>query len=162
MPRTMTSSMLHYGPLRIWSALTDPDPRRVWSPLGFPDGPCQLGDTECAFAIEDVTRRIWTPAQVAPSDKPHAFAWPCGIPNLFTLEQRRELAGDQGGTTLTHSSTLRGALSPPFAAMMLRRLRHLMMEADNRLAAICDGGWTNPPLGSIASASRPRYWRKAR
>ncbi|RSV35018.1 SRPBCC domain-containing protein, partial [Sphingomonas sp. ABOLD] len=25
MPRTITSSMLHGGPLRIWSAITDPD-----------------------------------------------------------------------------------------------------------------------------------------
>jgi hypothetical protein len=26
-------------------------------------------------------------------DKPHAFAWSCGIPYLFTLEERYELAG---------------------------------------------------------------------
>ncbi|MGO7251928.1 SRPBCC domain-containing protein, partial [Rhizobium brockwellii] len=57
-----------------------------------------------------------------------------GIPYLFTLEERYELAGDDGGTRLTHSCTLRGALSLPFAAMMLRRLRSLMIEADDRLA----------------------------
>src|SRR3546814_808897 len=134
MPRTITSSMLHGGPLRIWSAITDPDHRRAWSPLVFLDNPCQLGETECTFAIQGITRPIRTPARVDQFDKPRAFAWSCGIPYLFTLEERYELAGDDGGTRLTHSCTLRGALSLPFAALMLRRLRSLMIEADARLA----------------------------
>src|SRR3546814_1763103 len=71
------------------------------------------------------SRPIRTPARVDRFDKPRAFAWSCGIPYLFTLEERYELAGDDGGTRLTHSCTLRGALSLPFAAMMLRRLRSL-------------------------------------
>jgi hypothetical protein len=49
-------------------------------------------------------------ARVNQIDKPHAYAWSCGIPYLFTLEERYELAGDDGGTKLTHSCTLRGAL----------------------------------------------------
>ena len=49
MPRTITSSMLHGGPLRIWSALTDPDHRRAWSPLVFLDDPSRLGDTSHGF-----------------------------------------------------------------------------------------------------------------
>src|SRR3546814_10411714 len=52
MPRTITSSMLHGGPLRIWSAITDPDHRRAWSPLVFLDNPCQLGETECTRSEE--------------------------------------------------------------------------------------------------------------
>jgi hypothetical protein len=100
--------MLHGGPLRIWSALTDPDHRRAWSPLVFLDDPSRLGDTECTFAIQGITRPIRTPARIDRFDKPHAFAWSCGIPYLFTLEERYELAGDDGGTRLTHSCTLRG------------------------------------------------------
>jgi hypothetical protein len=46
--------MLHGGPLRIWSALTDPDHRRAWSPLVFLDDPSRLGDTECTFAIQGI------------------------------------------------------------------------------------------------------------
>src|SRR3546814_9915140 len=75
MPRTITSSMLHGGPLRIWSAITDPDHRRAWSPLVFLDNPCQLGETECTFAIQGITRPIRTPARVDQFDKPRAFAW---------------------------------------------------------------------------------------
>src|SRR3546814_1317924 len=89
MPRTITSSMLHGGPLRIWSAITDPDHRRAWSPLVFLDNPCQLGETECTFAIQGITRPIRTPARVAQFDKPRAFAWSCGLPYLFTLAGRR-------------------------------------------------------------------------
>jgi hypothetical protein len=103
--------MLHGGPLRIWSAITDPDHRRAWSPLVFLDDPSRLGDTECTFAIQGITRPIRTPARIDRFDKPHAFAWSCGIPYLFTLEERYELAGNDGGTRLTHSCTLRGPLS---------------------------------------------------
>ena len=145
MPRTITSSMLHGGPLRIWSALTDPDHRRAWSPLVFLDDPSRLGDTECTFAIQGITRPIRTPARIDRFDKPHAFAWSCGIPYL-----------------LTHSCTLRGALSLPFAAMMLRRLRSLMVESDDRLATYLR--WrVGQPARAINRQRVPfRYRRKAR
>src|SRR3546814_14517891 len=93
MPRTITSSMLHGGPLRNWSAITDPDHRRAWSPLVFLDNPCQLGETECTFAIPGITRPIQTPARVGQVDKPRCFAWACGIHTPFTLEGRDALAG---------------------------------------------------------------------
>ena len=95
-------------------------------------------------------------------DKPHAFAWSCGIPYLFTLEERYELAVDDGGTRLTHSCTLRGALSLPFAAMMLRRMRSLMVESDDRLATYLR--WrVGQPARAINRQRVPfRYRRKAR
>ena len=111
MPRTITSSMLHGGPLRIWSALTDPDHRRAWSPLVFLDDPSRLGDTECTFAIQGITRPIRTPARIDRFDKPHAFAWSCGIPYLFTLEERYELAGDDGGTVVASGTPAQVASS---------------------------------------------------
>ena len=162
MPRTITSSMLHGGPLRIWSAITDPDHRRAWSPLVFLDNPCQLGETECTFANQGITRPIRTPARVDQFDKPRAFAWSCCIPYLFTLEERYELAGDDGGTRLTHSCTLGGALSLPFAAMMLRRLRSLMIEADDRLATYLRWRVGQPARGINRQRVPSRYRRKAR
>src|SRR3546814_16378726 len=104
--------------------------------------PCQLGETECTFAIQGITRPIRTPARVDQFDKPRAFAWSCGIPYLFTLEEQYELAGDDGGTRLTHSCTLRGALSLPFAAMLLRRLR----SEERRVGQ--EGGSTGRSRGS--------------
>ena len=162
MPRTITSSMLHGGPLRIWSVLTDPDHRQAWSPLAFLDNRSRLGDTECTFAIQGITRPIRTPAQVDQIDKPHAYAWSCGIPYLFTLEERYELAGDDRGTTLTHSCTLGGALALPFAAMMLRRLHSLMVEADDRLAAYLRWRVGQPTRGTNRQRVPSRYRRKTR
>tara|TARA_R110002020_G_scaffold9632_5_gene37846 strand:+ start:841 stop:1305 length:465 start_codon:yes stop_codon:yes gene_type:complete len=154
--------MLHGGPLRIWSVLTDPDHRQAWSPLAFLDNRSRLGDTECTFAIQGITRPIRTPAQVDQIDKPHAYAWSCGIPYLFTLEERYELAGDDRGTKLTHSCTLGGALSLPFAAMMLRRLHSLMVEADDRLAAYLRWRVGQPTRGTNRQRVPSRYRRKTR
>jgi hypothetical protein len=70
------------------------------SPLVLLDDPCQLSTTECTFAIQGIAGPIRTPARVDQFDKPHAFAWSCGIPYLFTLEEY-ELAGNDGGTRLT-------------------------------------------------------------
>jgi len=153
--------MLQGGPLRVWSALTDRDHRRAWTPLVLLDNPCQLGDTECTFVIQGITRRVQGPARVDQFDKPHVYAWSCGIPYLFTFEERYELEGDDGGTKLTHSCTLRGALSLPFAAMMLRRLNFLMAEADNRLAAYLRWRAGQPTQGINRQRVPFRYRRKA-
>lgn len=161
MPRTMTSLTLHGSPLRIWSALTDGDHRRAWNPVIFLDDPSQPGVTECTFAIQGFSKPIRTPAQVDLFDKPHVFAWSCGIPYLFTLEERYELTGDNGGTQVTHSCTLRGALSLPFAAIMLRRLRFLMVEADDRLATYLRWRVGQPARG-INRQPSSLYKRKAR
>ena len=76
--------------------------------------------------------------------------------------ERYELAGDDGGTRLTHSCTLRGALSLPFAAMMLRRLRSLMIEADDRLATYLRWRVGQPTRGINRQRVPSRYRRKAR
>ena len=162
MPRTMTSLVLHGGPLRIWSALTDPDHRRAWSPLVRLDNPSSLGDTECTFPIRAITWPIRTPARVDQFDKPHAFAWSCGIPYLLTFEERYELAGDGGGTKVTHSCTLCGALSLPFAAVMLRRLHFLMVEADDRLGTYLRWREGQPARGINRQRVSSRYGRKTR
>src|SRR3546814_15674917 len=57
-PRTITSSMLHGGPLRIWSAITDPDHRRAWSLLVFLANPCQLGDRQSGVSGTRVSERV--------------------------------------------------------------------------------------------------------
>ncbi|MBB3880921.1 SRPBCC family protein [Sphingomonas pseudosanguinis] len=134
MPQTVTRITLHGGPLRIWSALTDPGHRKAWSPLVLLDASDELGDTECAFAITGWSKPVRTPARVDRLDKPDSYAWSCGIPYLFEFEERFDLSGDDGGTQLTHTVTLRGALSYPMGTVMLRRLRTLMVEADDRLA----------------------------
>lgn len=135
MPQTLTTSLLHGEPMRIWSALTDPDHRSAWRPLILLDNPARLGDTECTFVIEGWSQPIRSPGRIDLLDKPRAYAWSCGIPYLFRLEERYELTGDDGGTQVTHRCTLRGALSYPVAPLILRRLHWLMIEADERLAS---------------------------
>src|SRR3546814_17237788 len=87
MPRTITSSMLHGGPLRLWSAITDPDHRRAWSPLVFLDKPCQLGETAWTFAIHGIPRPIQTPPGVAQFANRRAFDWSRGTPYLVTPDK---------------------------------------------------------------------------
>src|SRR3546814_8295236 len=105
--------MLPGGPLRICSAITDPDHRRAWSPLVFLDNPCQLGETECTFAIQGITRPIRPPARIDQFDKPRAFAWSCGIPYLFTLAERYALARDQGRSE-KHTSAVQSLMRIPY------------------------------------------------
>ncbi|MBW6528495.1 SRPBCC domain-containing protein [Sphingomonas sp. RHCKR7] len=135
MPQTTTTKVLHGAPLRIWSALTEAEHRRAWAPMVLLDDAAQVGDTECTFVMNGWFEHVRSPAHVDQLDKPVVLAWSCGLRHVFTFHESYHLDGDDGATTLSHICSVRGPLSLPFAAVMLRRMRVLMSEADERLAA---------------------------
>jgi uncharacterized protein YndB with AHSA1/START domain len=112
MPEITISRVFHGPPLRIWSALIEPEHRQAWRPMIQLDDASQVGETQCTFAFPGWSRSVRSPAEVDHLDKPRAFAWSCGIPHVFMIEERFELQGDDGGTTVSHSCALRGLLAP--------------------------------------------------
>ncbi|CAM3049143.1 MULTISPECIES: SRPBCC family protein [Bacteria] len=162
MPEITISRVFHGPPLRIWSALIEPEHRQAWRPMIQLDDASQVGETQCTFAFPGWSRSVRSPAEVDHLDKPRAFAWSCGIPHVFMIEERFELQGDDGGTTVSHSCALRGLLSLPIAAMVLRRLRVLMIEADDRLAAYLHWRAGQAVRGADRRRIAQHYRRKVR
>lgn len=162
MPQTRNTVTLHGTPLRIWSALVDRDQRRAWGPLIELDATDRRGKTESSFFVNGWSRPLRTPASVDRLDKPRCFAWSCGLRFVFELEERFELSGDDGGTLMTHSVAVKGALGYLFASFMLGRLRLLVIEADERFATYLRWRVGRSAPGNASAAWTRRGKRKAR
>ncbi len=162
MPELVNTIVLQGAPVRVWTALTDPEQRRRWGPLVHLDDPSRLGPTICGFPVRRNGGFIRTDALIETLDKPSGFAWSSGLPWLYTFAERFEVNGDDGGTSLVHSVVIRGAFGWLVGPVVLARLRKALLDSDERLASYLRARVTPPPVAPARGRRPERQKRRSR
>lgn len=134
MPRVSNVTHFRGAPYRVWSALTEPSQRKIWHPYISVGDPRAARRSHCVLFLARWMKPLRVAAYFREREPGRLLRWTCGTSFVFSLEERYELSGDDGGTRMVHRLRFRGALAWMIPFFIYDRIEHSITQADRRLA----------------------------